>query len=259
VKRREIITFLGGAVVWPFAAHAQKTPIPVIGYFSSRSADTEVALRTPFLKTLAEAGFVVGRNVLVEYRFAEGHHDQLRGLAVDLVGRPVSMLVATDRPSALAAKAATSTIPIVFTTGDDPVRIALVKSLRHPGSCHRRLYLHNPIRTQAARSCSRPPCEAWPDRLRGGFQQHFVATIPACYEWRDPVVEGGLMSYNTDRDEIGRQIGDYAAQILKGAKASDLPVVQSSKFVFVINVGAAKALGLNIPPALLARADELIE
>jgi ABC-type uncharacterized transport system substrate-binding protein len=134
VKRREIITFLGGAVVWPFAAHAQKTPIPVIGYFSSRSADTEVALRTPFLKTLAEAGFVVGRNVLVEYRFAEGHHDQLRGLAVDLVGRPVSMLVATDRPSALAAKAATSTIPIVFTTGDDPVRIGLVKSLRHPGS-----------------------------------------------------------------------------------------------------------------------------
>jgi putative tryptophan/tyrosine transport system substrate-binding protein len=133
MKRREIITFLGGAVAWPFAAHAQKTSIPVIGYFSSRSADTEAALRTPFLKALAEAGFVAGRNVLVEYRFSDGHHDQLRGLAADLVRRPVSMLVATDRPSALAAKAATSTIPFVFTTGDDPARLGLVKSLRHPG------------------------------------------------------------------------------------------------------------------------------
>src|SRR5215470_5583960 len=134
MRRREFVTLLGGAATtWPFVAHAQKTAIPVIGYLSARSAGTETALRTPFLKALAEGGFVADRNVLVEYRFAEGHEDQLRGLAADLVRRPVSMLVAAERPSALAAKAATSTIPIVFSTGDDPVRLGLVKSVSHPG------------------------------------------------------------------------------------------------------------------------------
>ena len=117
---------------WPLSVRAQRTAIPVIGYFSSRSVDAEAALRTPILKELADAGFVVGQNVLVEYRFADGHHDKLQILAADLVRRQVSVLVATDRPSGLAAKAATSTIPIVFTTGDDPVRLGLVKSLSHP-------------------------------------------------------------------------------------------------------------------------------
>ncbi|MGC1916360.1 MAG: ABC transporter substrate binding protein, partial [Pseudolabrys sp.] len=111
---------------WPLSVRAQRTAIPVIGYFSSRSVDAEAALRTPILKELADAGFVVGQNVLVEYRFADGHHDKLQILAADLVRRQVSVLVATDRPSGLAAKAATSTILIVFTTGDDPVRLGLV-------------------------------------------------------------------------------------------------------------------------------------
>jgi putative ABC transport system substrate-binding protein len=140
MKRREIITFLGGAIAWPLAARAQNR-VPVIGYFSSRTPDTKAAVRTPFLKALAAAGFVVGRDVLIEYRFSEGSHEKLRGLATDLVRRPVSMLVATDRPTALAAKAATSTIPIVFTTGDDPVRIGLVKSLSRPDTNATGVYL----------------------------------------------------------------------------------------------------------------------
>ena len=133
MRRRDLLkVFAGGVATWPLAVHAQKT-VPVIGYLSGRSPDTEAALRTPFLKGLEAAGFVVGRDVLIEYRFAEGSHDRLRGLAAELVRRPVSMLVATDRPSASAAKAATSTIPTVFTSGDDPVRLGLVKSLSHPG------------------------------------------------------------------------------------------------------------------------------
>ncbi|MGB6588646.1 MAG: ABC transporter substrate binding protein, partial [Pseudolabrys sp.] len=133
MRRRDLLkAFAGWVATWPLAVHAQKT-VPGIGYLSGRSPDTESALRTPFLKGLEAAGFVVGRDVLIEYRFAEGSHDRLRGLAAELVRRPVSMLVATDRPSASAAKVATSTIPTVFTSGDDPVRLGLVKSLSHPG------------------------------------------------------------------------------------------------------------------------------
>jgi putative ABC transport system substrate-binding protein len=324
VRRREFISLLGGAIAWPLAARAQNG-VPVIGYFSSRTPDTEAALRTPFLKTLTGAGFVVGRDVLIEYRFSEGSHEKLQALATDLVRRPVSMLVATDRPAALAAKAATSTIPIVFTTGDDPVRIGLVKSLSSPRANATGVYLFTtqlgPKRLGLVRDILAKPGliafvvdsnnTASPQQveemqsaakllgqpllvLRAGTEREldkvfsamveqkvsavlYGATtffqvvsarlialaaqhkIPACYEWRDPVIEGGLMSYNTDRDEVGRQIGDYAAQILKGAKPSDLPVVQSSKFIFVINVTTAKTLGLSIPSALLARADELVE
>jgi putative ABC transport system substrate-binding protein len=128
MRRREFIELVGAATTWPFAAHAQKTTIPVIGYLSARSAGTETALRTPFLKALAEGGFVAGRDVLVEYRFAEGHEDQLQGLAADLVRRPVSMLVAAERPS----------------------------QKRQPsrGKRYRCPYLHNPTGTQAAKSCS---------------------------------------------------------------------------------------------------------
>lgn len=325
MRRREFVTFLGGAIAWPFAADAQKTAIPVIGYISSRSAETEAALRTPFLKGLANAGFVVGQNVLVEYRFAEGQYDQLKGLAADLVRRQISVLVATDRFAAGAAKTATSTIPLVFATGEDPVRLGLVKSLRHPSGNATGVYVFTsnlgPKRLGLTRDLfAKPGLIAFvvdsnntssPQQveemqsaakelgqpllvLRAGTERELdevfptmaqqkvsavlygTATffqvisarlialaaqykIPACYEWRDPVVEGGLMSYNTDRDEFARQLGDYTAQILKGTKPSDLPVVQSSKFIFVINLGTAKALGLTIPSALLARADELIE
>src|SRR5205823_189598 len=115
MKRREFIAFLGAAAAWPLAARAQQAPIPVIGYFSSRSPDAEAPLRVPFLKALEESGFAAGRNVAIEYRFAEGQDERLPALAAELVGREVTMLVATDRPSAVAAKAATATIPIVFT------------------------------------------------------------------------------------------------------------------------------------------------
>ncbi len=325
MKRREFITFLGGAATWPLATHAQQPTIPVIGYFSGRSTDAEAAVREPFLKALKEAGFVPGENVVVEYRFAEGRDNQLPALAANLVRRQVSMLVATDRPAALAAKAATSTIPIVFTSGDDPVRIGLVSSLKNPGGNVTGVYLFtsklgpkrlelirellpkpgliafvvNPNNDsspqqvkemQSAAKALRQPLlvlhagtereadEAFATMAREKVSAVLYGTtlfyqvisarlivlaarykIPACYEWRDPVVAGGLMSYNTNRDEIGRQIGSYAAQILKGAKPADLPVVQSSSFVFVINLKTAKALGITVPPTLLASADEVIE
>jgi ABC-type uncharacterized transport system substrate-binding protein len=245
----------------------------VIGYFSGRSTDAEAPVRTPFLKGLADAGFVDGQNIVVEYRFAGGHDDQLPGLAVDLVRQQVSVLVVTDRPAALAAKAATLTIPIVFTSGDDPVRHGLAKSLSHPGGNATGIYVFTtqlgPKRLSLIRELLpkpgliafvvNPNSTSTPSQvgemqasaealgqallvLHAGTEREvdeafatmaqqkvsavlYGATlfyqvisarlialaaqykIPACYEWRDPVVRGGLMSYSTDRDEIGRQMG----------------------------------------------------
>jgi ABC-type uncharacterized transport system substrate-binding protein len=324
MRRREFVCLVGGAIAWPRAASAQPS-VPVVGYLSSRSEEAEAALRTPFLKTLADAGFVGGKNVLVEYRFADGHYDRLRDLASDLVHKQVAVLVATDRPAAVAAKAVTLTVPIVFTSGNDPVQQGLVKSLSHPGGNATGVYLFtselgpkrlgllreligkpgliafvadpnsavSPQQIEETRSAAkalgqpllvlsagteREVAEAFAAMVQqkasavlygaSTFYQvisaHLIELaarhkIPACYEWRDPVVAGGLMSYNSNRDEIARQVGSYTAQILKGAKPTDLPVVLSSKFIFVINLTTAKALGLAIPPALLARADEVIE
>src|SRR5215831_1958116 len=134
IRRRQFITLLGGAAAaCPFIARAQQPAMPVVGYFSSRAHDAEAPLRIPFLKVLAASGFTDGRNVAIEYRFAEGQDERLPALAAELVRRPVTMLVATDRPSALAAKAATATIPIVFTSGPDPVQLGLVASFNRPG------------------------------------------------------------------------------------------------------------------------------
>ena len=331
MRRREFITLIAGAaaapsLLWPLAARAQQPGgMPVIGYFSGRSPETEAPIRTPFLKALETAGFAAGRNVAIEYRFAEGRVERFPVLAAELVRRQVAMLVATDRPSAVAAKAATATIPIVFTSGLDPVQIGLVASFNRPGGNAtgvslfstvlgpKRLgllrellpqpgtiaFFVNPENTatplqvtdmQAAAQAVGQPLlifnagtEVQVDKAFAAMAERKVAAIlygadvwfqvvterlvalaaryriPALYEWREFVTAGGLMSYSTDRTEFGLQAGIYAGRILKGEKPADLPVVQSAKFELVINLKTAKALGLTIPPSLLARADEVIE
>jgi putative ABC transport system substrate-binding protein len=326
MRRRDFITGLaaGAVLTWPGVARGQQT-LPVIGYLSGRSSDAEAALRTPFLKTLGEAGLVIDRNLAIDYRYSEGRDDRLPMLAAELVRRQVAVLVATDRPSALVAKAAAITTPIVFHSGADPVREGLVRSLNRPGGNATGVFVFNnelgpkrldllreilprpgviafvvhpnststPLQLEemqaAARARAQPLLvltagterevddafatmaqqkvraivfgasvfyQVITDRLVALTAHH---AIPALYEWREFVVAGGLMSYNASRAESGRQIGIYASQILKGAKPADLPVVQSSSFEFVLNLKTAKALSLNIPPALLARADEVIE
>jgi putative tryptophan/tyrosine transport system substrate-binding protein len=325
MRRRDFIALIGGAAVtWPLAARAQQA-MPVIGYFSSRSSGAEGPIRGPFLKALEESGFAAGRNVSIEYRFAEGRDERLPLLAADLVARQVAMLVATDRPSALAAKEATKTVPIVFTSGLDPVQIGLVASFNRPGGNATGVALLStelgPKRLGLVRELLPKPgtiafvvnpnsattsfqvkemqaaaqavgqsllvveagTEEQFDKVFAMMAERNVAAIlyganlffqvigerlvalaaryriPALYEWREFVTAGGLMSYSTDRNEFGRVAGSYAGRILKGEKPADLPVVQSSRFEFVINLRTAKALGIEIPPSLLARADEVIE
>ena len=331
MRRREFITLIAGAaaapsLLWPLAARAQQpSAMPVIGYFSGRSPETEAPLRVPFLKALETAGFAAGRNVAIEYRFAEGRPEHLPVLAAELVRRQVTMLVVTDRPSAVAAKAATATIPIVFGVGLDPVQLGLVASFNRPGGNAtgvsvlttelgpKRLglvrellpqpgtiaFVVSPISTttpfqvtnmQAAAQAVAQPLlvfnagtEEQVDKAFAAMAERKVAAIlygadtffqvvserlvalaaryriPALYEWREFVIDGGLMSYSTDRTETGLQMGTYAGRILKGEKPAELPVVQSAKFELVINLKTAKALGLTVPPSLLARADEVIE
>jgi putative ABC transport system substrate-binding protein len=325
MRRRQFITLLGGAtVVWPLAARAQPA-MPVIGYFSGRSPDAEAPLRVPFLKALAESGFTVGRNVAIEYRFAEGQDERLPALATELARRQVTLMVATDRPSAVAARAATATIPIVFTSGFDPVQLGLVASFNRPGGNAtgvsllttelgpKRLGLlrellprPGPIAfvvspnsaatafqiqemQEAAQAVGQPllivsvGTEDEVDKAFAGMAERNVAAIlygatlffqvigerlvalaaryrlPALYEWREFVTAGGLMSYSTDRNEVGRGAGSYAGRILKGEKPADLPVLQSSRFELVINLKTAKSLGLTVPDKLLVAADEVIE
>jgi putative tryptophan/tyrosine transport system substrate-binding protein len=325
VKRREFVTLLVGAATWPLAVQAQQPQMPVIGYFSARSPDAEAPIRVPFLKASQESGFEAGRNVAIEYRFAEGHDERSPAIAVELVRRQVAMLVATDRPSALAARAATATIPIVFTSGADPVQLGLVASFNRPGGNAtgvslfttelgpKRLGLVRELLPKPgiiafivnANSASTPSQIQEMQGAAQAVQQRLLVLsvgteeqvdkafttlaernvtailygasvffqviserlialaaryrIPALYEWREFVTAGGLMSYSTDRNEVGREAGSYAGRILKGEQPADLPVVQSSRFEFVINLKTAKALGLEIPPTLLARADEVVE
>ena len=326
LKRREFISLVGGAAAaWPLAAHSQQPAMPVIGYLSGRSPDAEGPLRTPLLAALEEAGFVVGRNVAIEYRFAEGLDERLPMLASDLVRRSVTLLLATANSSALAAKAATTTIPILFGVGLDPVQTGLVASLNRPGGNAtgvsvfaselgpKRLGLlrelmpkpgliafvidpnnvSTPTQVErlqvAVRSVGQPllvipaGTEAQVDEAFATMAQRDIAgivfgasvffqvvsdkiialaakhAIPAVYEWREFVTAGGLMSYSTNRTEIGRQMGNYAGRILKGANPADLPVFQLTKFEFVINMKTAKAQGVKISDNLLSLADEVIE
>jgi putative tryptophan/tyrosine transport system substrate-binding protein len=324
VPRRAFVRLLGGAALWPAVSGAQAR-LPVVGYLSSRAASTEAPLREPFLRALGEVGFVIGRNVRIQYRHSNGREDQLLELASELVQRQVAILVTTDRASAMAAKAATSTIPIVFSVGEDPVRLGLVASLSKPGGNATGVYvfttrlgakrlglirqlltepgpvalLINPNSASASLQIEEMQQAASAiDQslivLRAGSEREVDAAfaemaqqkvramllsatpyyqvindqlvelaarhrIPVFYEWREAVVAGGLMSYNTNRSEVGREIGRYVAQILKGTKPVDLPTVQSSSFQFVINLKTARALGLEIPPTLLAQADEVVE
>jgi len=325
VKRRAFITLLGGAAAaWPLAAGAQQPATPVIGLLDQRSPDALADRLRGFRQGLKDAGFVEGQNAAIEYRWAENQLDRLPELAADLVRRQVAVIVApAGLAPALAAKAATKTIPIVFVIADDPVRLGLVASLARPGgnltginflsgeltakrlellrelmpSAIRVAVLVNPANAEnperevetAARSIGlqiqtlnastiREINAAFatfvrerPDAVFVGLDPFFNSrriqlvqlaaryAIPASYPARDFAEAGGLMSYGADIADAWRQAGSYAGRILKGAKAADLPVVQSSKFELVFNVQTATMLGLTVPDKLLVAADEVIE
>jgi putative tryptophan/tyrosine transport system substrate-binding protein len=326
MKRREFIALAGGAAAWPVVARAQQPAMPVIGFLSSRSPAESADSVSAFRQGLREAGFIEGQNLLIAFRWAEGRYDRLRELAADLVGLRVAILFAAGgSPSALAAKAATSTIPIVFSASNDPVSLGLVSSLSRPGGNitgmsafnselgPKRLellkelvptattiaYLANPTNPIAeaelkaalamatALSIQLHVLHASADHeLDGVFtalgklhadglvvagepffdsqRNRLVAlsaqnAIAACYAWREYVAAGGLMSYGTSLMGSYRQAGIYTGRILGGTKPGDLPVIQPTKFDLIINLKTAKALGLEIPPTLLARADEVIE
>ena len=326
MRRREFICVIGGAAAsWPFAARAQQAAIPTIGYFSGRSPEAEKQYNVAFRQGLEAAGYVDGRNVRIEYRFSNGQEDLLPAIAADLVHQKAAVLVATDRPSALAAKRASTIIPIIFSSGGDPIKLGLVESLNRPGGNATGVYVFvtelGPKRLQLIRelvphakiiaylvnlSSETGPTqvqeitavakamgqkllvlsaanekqvnEAFATLIERKAEAIVYSSsvffqvvrdqlvtlaakhaIPAIYEWPEFVQSGGLISYSSTRSEAGRQMGAYAGQILNGAKPGDLPVVQSSKFELAINLKTAKALGLTIPPGLLATADEVIE
>jgi putative ABC transport system substrate-binding protein len=326
MRRREFIAALGGAAVWPLATRAQQPVVPVIGFLSSRSPSESAGVVAAFRQGLREAGFVEGQNLAIAFRWAEGRYDRLPALAAELVGLQVAVLFAAGGPpSALAAKATTSTIPIVFSAASDPVRLGLVASLNRPGgnitgmstlttplgvkgvellkelvpTAAVMAYLVNPsnpsgaleskealtaadalgiqlrvlnastegeldsafsalvkLRADALVVAGEPFFDSQRERIVALAARYAVATS---YAWRENVVAGGLMSYGNSLTASYRQAGIYAGRVLKGEKPADLPVMQPTKFELVINLKTAKALGLTVPPSLLARADEVIE
>jgi putative tryptophan/tyrosine transport system substrate-binding protein len=325
VKRREFITLLGGAAAWPFAARAQQPALRVIGFLSSASPDAFAPYVAAFRGGLVETGHVEGNGLAIEFRWAEGQYARLPALAEELVRRGVSLITATGGiMSAQAARAATASIPIVFTSGFDPVAIGLVPSLNKPAGnltgvsffaaqlSAKRLgilrelvpsaaiaLLMNPrnpnasVELKDARSAAEAVGQSIrvlnassereladlsasfdrerPGALLVGSDPFFIAqrnqlialaaryAIPAVYNERQLVVDGGLLSYGASIAYGYHQAGVYAGKILNGAKPAELPIVQPTRFDLVINLKTARALGLTIPPTLLALADEVIE
>jgi putative ABC transport system substrate-binding protein len=331
MRRREFIAAVGGAAAVatfpPLAARAQQPALPVIGFLNGGTPDAQATNAAAFRKGLSETGCVEGRNVTVEYHWLEGHYDRVPAVVADFIRRRVAVIASPGFPAgALAAKAATATIPIVFGVGDDPVKLGLVASLARPGGnatginflvhevVSKRLgLLHelvpkavriavlvNPGNAAAAAATFKEAREAAPalgmqilefnassigeidaafaaiareraDALlvggdgflfsrRGQFATLAARDrLPMTAAVREFTEAGGLMSYGTNLADMYRQVGIYAGSIVKGAKPADLPVLQSTKFELVINLQTAKALGLDVPPMLLARADEVIE
>jgi putative tryptophan/tyrosine transport system substrate-binding protein len=325
MQRRAFITLLGGATAaWPSFAHAQQ-PLPVIGFMNNGVARENGYLETAFRQGVSETGYIDGQNVTIEYHWGEGHDDQLPALAADLARRQVSVIAATGTPTALAAKAATATIPIIFETAGDPVKLGLVASFNRPGAnvtgvtqlsselVSKRLgllhdlipaakivgFLVNPTdpRTETLTKDTLEAALAlglqihvldasteaeidkvfatWPE-LRAGallvgtgelFRRQpgripalaLRQEIPVIYQYREFAAAGGLISYGTSLTDAYRLAGVYAGRVLKGEKPAEMPAMRPTRFELVINLKTAKALGLTIPPGVLAIADEVIE
>ena len=327
MKRREFITLLGGAAAsWPVVARAQQVRAPVVGFLnpgsSSESGDRTAAFRTG----LNDNGYVDGQNITIEYRWAEGHYDRLPALAAELVRRSVAVIVtAGGNPPTFAAKAATTTIPIVFLIGQDPVESGLVTNFSRPDGNLTGISIFTTLLTAKRQELMRelipsnslvailvnPTNGATPSDIKnaqvvagkmgqkiqvlpagsdreieeafaiiikdkiGGLvvqgdplftnrRDYLVLlttrhTIPTIFAWREFAQSGGLISYGTNLSAAYRQAGVYVGRILKGAKPADLPIQQSAVFELVVNLKAAKALGITIPTAILLRADEVIE
>jgi putative ABC transport system substrate-binding protein len=323
MNRRQMVTLLAGAAIWPLAARGQQ-PMPVVGFLRTTSLLDSTQLLTAFRQGLRETGFVETQNVAIEYRWAGGQHDRLQALVADLIERKVAV-IAANSPSALVAKTATTAIPIVFTTGDDPVNLGLVTSLsrptgnvtgvtffagavvakqlellhellpqatvisvlvnpNYPGATFQLRDVQEAARTlghtmhvlnastgseinTAFATVNQQRIDALlvagdPFFLSRVFQFVTLAArhaVPTIYAQREYVAGGGLISYGTSVTDAYRQVGVYVGRILRGAKPTDLPVVRATKFELVINLQTAKLLGLEVPPTLLTRADEVIE
>ncbi len=327
MKRREFITLLGGAAAaWPIVARTQQPGMPVIGFLDSKSPDDSAHMVAAFRRGLNESTFIEGQNVTIEFRWAQNQYDQLPVLAADLVRRRVDVIAATGGPAALAAKAASATVPIVFRLAADPIAAGLVASLSRPGGNitgvtslnlevgpKRLEFLHELVPTATIMAALVNPTNPTNAEILSrdlqatarllGLQLHLLhassdadidavfATltelragglvigtdafftsrdeklaaltlryrIPTIYQWREFVAAGGLMSYGGSFADSYRLAGVYTGRILKGEKPADLPVQQATKLELFINIKTAKALGLDVPPTLLALADEVIE
>jgi putative tryptophan/tyrosine transport system substrate-binding protein len=324
-RRRQFITLLGGvAAAWPLAARAQQA-MPVVGYLNNGSPESDASRLTGLRRGLSQTGYVEGRNLVIEYRWGGNQADRLPALAADLVQLRVAVIVTPGLVASLAAKVATTNIPIVFSVGNDPVQLGLVASLNRPGGnltgfnnvtnelgakglalLHELVpgtdtigFLENPnnptfelttrdvlaaahvvgLKVQILKASNDREIDAaivslvqartgallvgndfvFNNRIERLIELAAHHAIPTMYMQREFVVAGGLISYGTSLIEVYRQIGLYTGRILKGEKPADLPVQQPTRLEMVINLKTARALGLEVPPTLLARADEVIE